>query len=110
MGSADAKYNLALIYYDGIIVDENPSIVIKYLNEAASQGNIDAKIKLAECYRDGYGVTQNLINSYNFYVLAYNAGRKEVKECMDNIYKQLSKSKKQDQQKKKGFFNFFDKK
>ena len=110
LGSADAKYNLALIYYDGIIVDENPSIVIKYLNEAASQGNIDAKIKLAECYRDGYGVTQNLINSYNFYVLAYNAGRKEVKECMDNIYKQLSKSKKQDQQKKKGFFNFFDKK
>lgn len=59
-----AKYELGLLFLNGIGCQKDISKGIELLEEACKSGNVDAKIQLGKCYQYGIGYQQNYKKAY----------------------------------------------
>lgn len=58
-GLADAQYHLGMLYFGGLLVEENDSTAASWLSLAAAQGHLEAQHTLGLAYRHGRGVSQD---------------------------------------------------
>ena len=72
-GDAEAKYNLAVLYYKGQGVKQNYLEAMRLFKVAAEQGNTDAKLNLGLMFYNGQGGPQDYAEAMHWYVLAAQA-------------------------------------
>ena len=58
-GEANAQFNLAVCYEDGIGVEKDEQKAVEWYKKAAKQGDVKAQNNLALCYEDGIGVEKD---------------------------------------------------
>ena len=69
--SSQAKYALALIYRDGLGVQKNSAIALRYITEAAEEGNGPAQYCLGYMYEEGTdGVSKDIEKALGWYTKA----------------------------------------
>jgi len=69
-----ANYNLALIYFKGLLVPKNNEVAMEYLQEASRSGLAMASELLAQAYIDGVIITRDLSIAKFFVDLAKDQG------------------------------------
>lgn len=82
-GNAEAQFNLAVGYWNGLGVRQNHTLAAKWLNKAAEQGMAKAQSSLAVFYRNGAGVPQNYILAHMWGNLAAAQGESSGVEERD---------------------------
>ena len=82
MGNAEAQYNYAVCYQEGIIVPKSDMIANDLLLKSAKQGWIDAQFKLAYSYTVGRGVDKD--DKQAFY-WSLQCAKQNDAECMWNV-------------------------
>jgi TPR repeat protein len=83
-GDAAAQFQLghAFVYGDdGAMMNEHHGVM--WLKKAAAQGNAEAENLLGDCYRNGWGVTENAIVARRWYQSAADKGLQEAKEFLE---------------------------
>lgn len=83
-GDAVAQFQLghAFIYGDdGAKMIEHHGVV--WLKKAAAQGNADAENLLGDCYRNGWGVSEDVVAAKEWYQKAAEKGHQEAKEFLE---------------------------
>jgi len=73
-GHADAKFDLAHMYFSGIGVPVEPARAWDYLVSSAHAGNTGAMVELAMRYASGIGTRQSLIMAARWYREAAHRG------------------------------------
>jgi TPR repeat protein len=56
---------------------------VMWLKKAAAQGNAEAENLLGDCYRNGWGVTENAVVARRWYQSAADKGLQEAKEFLE---------------------------
>ncbi len=74
-GDARAQFGLGRFYRDGLGVEPNPGLAVKWLSRAAEKGHVGAQYALGAMYEKGEGVKQNYYRAAEWYTLAANFGR-----------------------------------
>lgn len=82
MGNAEAQYNYAVCYQEGIGVPKSDIIANDLLLKSAKQGWVDAQFKLAYSYTIGRGVDKD--DKQAFY-WSLQCARQNDAECMWNV-------------------------
>lgn len=73
-GNPDAQYNVGALYANGLGVDQNHGVALKWFSASANQGNPQAMLSLGMLYADGSGTQQNLGAAYVWFRLALKYG------------------------------------
>jgi uncharacterized protein len=89
-GVAEAQFNLALAYADGIGVPKNSGNALKYYRLAAKQGLALAQYNLSGRYFRGEGVQRDLTKSYMWMVLSATSGKSASLQDRDLIADELT--------------------
>ena len=76
--SADAQNYLAILYYNGLGVEQDYAKAVELYRKAAEQGHKDAQNDLAECYYYGKGVEQDYKQAVEWYRKAAEQGFAEA--------------------------------
>lgn len=90
LGSADAQYNLGLMYEKGDVIKGHNMQAVYWYEKAAEQGVLDAQVRLANLTALGRGVRQNRVHSYALYNLAALRGDKAAEESRDALERKMS--------------------
>jgi TPR repeat protein len=69
-GHADAQFNLALCFKQGVVVAQDFEHAVTFYRVATAQGHADAQYNLALCFKKGEGVAQDWDQAVAFYRLA----------------------------------------
>ena len=77
-GSANAQYNLGVIYADGLGVPQDNGEAIRWYRLAADQGEARAQHNLGVRYESGEGVGQNYAEAERWYLLAAAQGLADI--------------------------------
>jgi len=73
-GNAESQFRLALMYDQGIGVEQDPTVAVKWMLKAAEQGYVEAQYNLATSYDTGYGVVQDYAEAVRWYRAAAKQG------------------------------------
>lgn len=82
-----AQMNVGYFYLwgtDGF--EENPKVAVEWFKKAAEQGESEAQLRIAECYRDGIGVEQSHEEATIWFEKAAEAGNDESQVLLGNKY------------------------
>jgi len=85
-GSANAQYNLGVMYYKGSGVDQDYYAAVRWYKLAAEQGNASAQNKLGGMYYKGRGVTQDYDAATRWYELAAEQGHASAQKNLGRLY------------------------
>ncbi len=77
-GDAEAQFDLALLYADGVGVPESRATAFRWLQRAAEAGHLDAIVEVGRCYYAGRGVEAQPEEALAWFERAYDAGSIEV--------------------------------
>ena len=69
-GSAEAQFDLGLMYYKGQGVPQDYAEALKWFRLAAAQGDADAQFNLGVMYHNGQGVPQDYVQALKCFNLA----------------------------------------
>ncbi|MCQ2914952.1 MAG: sel1 repeat family protein [Alphaproteobacteria bacterium] len=70
----EARYQLALLYEQGIGLEENKDKALNMFKQAAQNGNEKAALKLGNAYYTGKGLEKNYADAINWYMKAAQKG------------------------------------
>ena len=70
----------------GASADENDTSAAEWYHKAADQGNVEAEIRLADCYRDGKGVTRDMALAAAWYRKAADQGDSTAQGTLGLLY------------------------
>ena len=73
-GDAQAQFNIASLYMDGLGVPKNPVLAATWVEKAAIQGHYLALVQIGSMYSDGVGVLQNSRRAEYFWKQAVEKG------------------------------------
>jgi TPR repeat protein len=73
-GDADAQFNLGVMYYQGLGVEQDLKEAVKWFQKTANQGNANAQHNLGVMYANGKGVEQNYVTAYAWESIAATNG------------------------------------
>lgn len=73
-GDAEAQYNLATVYKDGVIVPLDYDLALVWFRKSAEQGYDGAQLALGTMYEGGHGVPRDLEEAAKWYRLAAEQG------------------------------------
>jgi TPR repeat protein len=73
-GYATAKFNLGLVYSNGLGVGKDDSQAVLWFRKAADQGNSGGQTNLGVMYEDGRGVARDLAQALIWYDKAADQG------------------------------------
>jgi len=91
IGSVDAQYNLALMYYNGEGVPQDHKEAIKWFRKAAEQGDADAQRYIGVLYKDGdKGLIQDYIRAHVWFNIAAANGDEEGRKLRDTLAKEMT--------------------
>lgn len=95
-GDAEASYEIANRYFEGIDVEVNYNESIIYYKRAALSGCVEAKYILGYIYENACGVEKDVYKAYNYYKDAANEGNAEAQYSLGNMLYQGSGCDKND--------------
>tara|TARA_B100000902_G_C26561526_1_gene552120 strand:- start:20 stop:490 length:471 start_codon:yes stop_codon:yes gene_type:complete len=73
-GSAEAMYNMGLLYFFGRGVERDLTIAFDYCEKAALKGSSRAQNNLAFMYMKGMGIQKSYVNAYVWSLIAISNG------------------------------------
>ena len=74
-GDADAQFNLGVMYYQGLGVEQDLKEAVKWYQKAADQGDVAmAQFNLGVMYEKGKGVEQDFKEAVKWYQKAADQG------------------------------------
>ena len=85
-GDAEAQYNLALMYEDGLGVPQDYKEAVKWYCLSAEQGDADAQFNLGQMYRKGEGVPQDYKEAVKWYRLSAEQGIAQAQYNLGVMY------------------------
>jgi hypothetical protein len=85
-GSADAQYNLGVMYFTGRGVPKDDAEAAKWFRLAANQGDATAQYNLGVLYFSGTGVPQNRGEAAKWYNLAAEQGYADAQFNLGVMY------------------------
>ncbi len=88
LGSADARFQLAMMYYK--IDDGDIKKVLALLYEAANNGHMMAQYNLGQFYRHGIGVEHDSLLAWVWFNIALNHGNQQAKQDVEAMQERLS--------------------
>ena len=88
LGSADARFQLAMMYYN--IDDSDITKVLALLYEAASNGHMMAQYNLGQFYRHGIGLEHNNLLAWVWFNIALSYGNDKAKQDVEVMQARLS--------------------
>lgn len=83
---ANAMFNLATCYEEGIGVNKNPYQALEWYEAAAKQDHTQARIKAGEFYEKGNGVDRNPNKAFQYYKAAAEQGDAEAQNKLGICY------------------------
>jgi uncharacterized protein len=86
-GDREAQFLLAEIHYFGHgSTEKNDAEAVKYYEQAARQGHVEAMFRLGYLYASGQGVEQSGARAAEWYVRAANGGKLEAAIALAEMY------------------------
>ena len=85
-GVANAKYNLGVLYHQGMGVEASLDKALSLYSEAAEQGHPEAEYNLGIAYIGGIGYPYDPVKAANYFENAANKGVKEAAYNLGLIY------------------------
>ncbi len=98
-GDADAQFNLALLYYNGIGTPQDTRYAIYWYTKAAEQGHVNAQYSLGHMYEYGDGGPQDYKQAFFWYTKAAEQNHYFAKEDRDKMLEMMSQSQIEEVQK-----------
>ena len=97
-GNAEAQFNLAYMYEQGLATDSpDYSQAFYWYKRAAEQGKASAQYNVGYYYKKGRGISQNLSEAYKWYKRAADQGHQnaidELKKNLKSNENQINKNK-----------------
>ena len=92
-GSADAQFNLGLMYVDGKGVPQDYTQAANWFLRAAEQGQVEAQHNLGALYGVGRGVKRDYVQAYKWLNICAAGGNKGCAAQRDLVAKKLSAGK-----------------
>jgi len=87
-GSADAQYNLGVMYAEGRGVPQDDKKAFDWYSKAADQGDVGAQYNLGQMYRTGRGVPRDDKKAVAWYIKAANQGFADAQSNLGAMYAQ----------------------
>ena len=91
-GDADAQFNLGVMYYQGLGVEQDFKEVVKWYQKAADQGDVEAQYNLGVMYYQGLGVEQDFKEAVKWYQKAADQGDAIAQYDLGNVVSQRPRS------------------
>jgi localization factor PodJL len=85
-GDANAQYEVALRYFEGRGVAQDPAAAADWFERAARQGMAPAQFRLGGLYENGLGVKKNLVMARRLYLAAGEAGHGKALHNLAVLY------------------------
>lgn len=85
-GDANAQFELALFYRDGVYGEQNLERAFQWCLKAAEQGLPEAQSELGGMYRDGTGVERDTREAFHWFELSSNNGNPLAQACLGELY------------------------
>jgi len=85
---ADAQFNLGVMYYQGLGVEQDFKEAVKWYQKAADQGFATAQSNLGFMYRQGQGVEQDFKEAVKSYQKAVNQGDAQAQSNLGLMYEE----------------------
>jgi len=85
-GNAEAAYGMGLLYGNGMGVEMNDDLALKYYGIAAEQGHPDAAFSLAVMHQNGWGVPMDEIKANEWYRVAAEKGNTEAQMALGRYF------------------------
>ncbi len=89
-GDSSAQYKLAVMYDQGLGLEQDFLQAKKWYQRAAESGNIAAQYNLAILYYNGQGVQRDLAQAYAWLDVALNNGYEQARIPREHIARELS--------------------
>lgn len=86
-GDAQAQFNLASLYMDGLGVPKNPVLAAKWVEKAAIQGHYLALVVIGSMYSDGVGVLEDPRRAEYFWKQAVEKGSGDAAFGLVTLYR-----------------------
>ena len=90
-GTAQAQYNLGLLYDNGDGVPEDDTQAVRWYRLAAEQGNAGAQTNLGLLYDNGDGVPEDDVFAYMWYNLSAAQGNETARSNKDEIEQRMTR-------------------
>jgi TPR repeat protein len=87
-----AQNTLGYKYEYGIDVKRNYKISAEWYQKAAEQNNAKAQYNLGAMYANSLGVSQDYVEAYKWFSLAYKNGLKQAQDVLDFLKRHMSPS------------------
>jgi TPR repeat protein len=81
-----AKYNLGVLYRDGLGVAQDYAEAMRWFREAAAQGNTNAQYNIGALYREGLGVVRDYAEAMHWFREAAAQGDAGAKDDIGWLY------------------------
>ena len=85
-GDSDAMYNIGMLYYEGLGVDQNYSLSKDWYLKASENGNVFAMNNIGNQYKEGLGVAKDYDNAIEWYRKAAKTGNSDAMENIGDMY------------------------
>jgi len=85
-GSAEAQYNLAILYKQGKGAMQDASVAVEWFRKAADQGLASAQYYLGHLYDTGEGVKQDFVLAKDWYAKAAEQGNASAQSNLGVLY------------------------
>lgn len=89
-GSAEARFNLGLMYSLGKGVEADPAEAAKWYRKAADQGFVRAQYNLAKLYEAGRGVRKDRVRAFMWFRLASDEKYADARKLRRKLAKQMT--------------------
>ena len=90
-GDADAQFNLALMYEDGLGVPQDYKEAVRLYRLSAEQGFALAQSNLGLMYEKGRGVPQDYVSAHMWFNLSGSNGYKDAVKNRNIVEEKMSK-------------------
>jgi TPR repeat protein len=92
-GDADAQFNLALMYEDGLGVPQDYKEAVRLYRLSAEQGYAEAQFNLGNRYYNGQGIPQDYVLAHMWWSISGSNGYKDAVTNRNIVEKKMSKQK-----------------
>lgn len=82
----EAEYIVSQMYKNGIGINADESLALKWCKQAAEHGNFDAQLRMAEMYDQGEIFEPNLEQAVEWYSSASENGSEQATYCLAMMY------------------------
>ena len=72
-GDAVSQFTAGIANATGVITEKNPEKAVEWYRKSAEQGYVQAMEGLSQCYKDGFGVNQDLTESEKWHQISVEA-------------------------------------